>query len=172
MRASGSTGTMAASLPFPLLCWWQFPSDLIHSLCLGKKSLVSHLPAAFLLHANLKVLKLLLISSLSAFTGPTSWHDSQSTTSSERVNGRNCQSNIFQINFPSHLRSHKSRHLFKRPICHSVFSKHHRSPSLRFVRLEPPVSSCCCASDVWFHSAPYRRRRTPKQLTFPSEVFY
>lgn len=60
---------------------------------------------------------------------------------------------------------------FKRPFCPSVFSKHHRSMSVRIVRLEPPVPSGCSASDVWFHSAPYRRRQPPKQATLVSEVF-
>lgn len=116
----------------------------------------------------------LLISSLPVSTVPAPRHDFQSTRSPETDKWQK----LPKLHFPKllffHLTSDPTTQgiYFERPLCHSVFSKHHRSMSVRIVRLEPPVPSGCSASHVWFHSAPYRRRRTLKRATFASEVFY
>lgn len=112
----------------------------------------------------------LLISSLPVSTVPAPRHDFQSTRSPEKDK----RQELPKLHFPNYYFSISPQI----PQINACISKGH-FVTVSFLnttdpwdcQVEPPVPSGCSASDVWFHSAPYRRRTTPKRTPFASEVF-
>lgn len=116
VRKHRRDGSPTSSPSSSLVTAIEWPHSFILS---GKKSLVSHLPAAFLPHAHLNLLKLHLfwLTACLCRRFPLPGMIFNPPHRQKQTNGTNCQNYIFKIIiFPSHLRSHNSRHLFQKAI--------------------------------------------------------